>query len=228
MSQNYKMKYNVDMVFCIDATGSMGPVIDTVKKNALNFYSDVAKVMAKKDKIINSMRIRVIAFRDYLADTDKAMMATNFFKLPDQAIEFEKCINSIEAAGGGDEPEDGLEALAYAIKSDWIKEGTKKRNVIVLWTDASTHEIGYGSAAPNYPKGMAKSFSELTSWWGDSQNQTFISDAAKRLVLFAPSKPYWDQVTNTWNNVIHYSSTAGEGLKEFTYNEIIDAICNSF
>ena len=153
------MKYNVDMVFCIDATGSMSPVISTVKNNALNFYSDVVRVMREKQKTIDTMRIRVIAFRDYLADGDKAMMATGFFQLPQQEKEFEECVNSIVASGGGDEPEDGLEALAYAIKSDWTKEGTKKRSIIVVWTDASTHEIGFGSRAQNYPAGMAKSFS---------------------------------------------------------------------
>ena len=45
MGENFKMKYNVDMVFCIDDTGSMSPVISTVKNNALNFYSDVVRVM---------------------------------------------------------------------------------------------------------------------------------------------------------------------------------------
>ncbi len=228
MTDFMTMKYNVDMVFCIDATGSMSPVLETVKQNALNFYDDVTKVMNEKQKSIDRLRIRVIAFRDYLADGDRAMFATNFFELPAQAREFETCIKSISAKGGGDEPEDALEALAYAIKSDWSKEGTKRRNVIVVWTDASTHEIGFGKTASNYPKGMPQSFAELTSWWGDEQTETFISNSGKRLVLFAPQKPYWEQITNTWNNVIHYPSTAGKGLEEYTYREIVDAICNSF
>ena len=97
-----------------------------------------------------------------------------------------------------------------------------------MWTDASTHEIGFGKTASNYPKGMPQSFAELTSWWGDEQTETFISNSGKRLVLFAPQKPYWEQITNTWNNVIHYPSTAGKGLEEYTYREIVDAICNSF
>ena len=42
-----KMTYNVDMCFCIDATGSMGPVINTVKQNALSFYKDVVAVCRK-------------------------------------------------------------------------------------------------------------------------------------------------------------------------------------
>ena len=106
-----KMTYNVDMCFCIDATGSMGPVINTVKQNALSFYKDVVAVMEKKQKTINSMRVKVIIFRDYVAD-EEPMLMTKFFQLPQEAAQFESCINSIYAAGGGDEPEDGLEALA--------------------------------------------------------------------------------------------------------------------
>ena len=52
MTDFMTMKYNVDMVFCIDATGSMSPVLETVKQNALNFYDDVTKVMNEKQKSI--------------------------------------------------------------------------------------------------------------------------------------------------------------------------------
>lgn len=47
---NFSFDYNVDMVFCIDATGSMGGLIDKVKNNALNFYQDVQKMMTNKQK----------------------------------------------------------------------------------------------------------------------------------------------------------------------------------
>ena len=97
MGENYLFKYNVDMVFCIDATASMRPVINTVKNNALNFYHDVTAAMERKGKHINEMRIRVIAFRDYLADGDSAMMTTDFFRLPEQSKDFERCVKSIHA-----------------------------------------------------------------------------------------------------------------------------------
>lgn len=45
----------------------------------MNFYHDVTAAMERKGKHINEMRIRVIAFRDYLADGDSAMMTTDFF-----------------------------------------------------------------------------------------------------------------------------------------------------
>ena len=35
------LSYAVDIVFCIDVTGSMTPIIDQVKANALRFYDDV-------------------------------------------------------------------------------------------------------------------------------------------------------------------------------------------
>ncbi len=227
MASNYKITYNVDMVFCIDATGSMGGVIEMVKNNALHFYQDVTRAMAKKSKTIDKLRVRIVAFRDYVADGEDAMLETDFFTLPDEATDFEECIRSIEAFGGGDDPEDGLEALGYAIKSDWNTEGMKKRQVIVVWTDATTHKLGFGNRMPNYPNGMAKDFDELTRWWGDVQNRGFVNQQAKRLLLFAPDGAYWNTISDTWDNVIHFPSVAGKGLGEFDYEQIIDSISNT-
>ncbi len=227
MGSNYKVSYNVDMVFCIDATGSMDGIINMVKNNALNLYSDVMDHMERKHKHIDKLRVRIVAFRDYIADKENAMLVTDFFDLPEQAKEFEECVRSIEADGGGDDPEDGLEALAYAIKSKWNTEGMKKRQVIVVWSDAATHELGFGKEAPSYPKNMAKDFNELTSWWGDKENTGFVNQNAKRLLLFTPDENYWNTISDTWDNVIHFPSVAGEGLEEFDYSQIIDTISNT-
>ena len=165
----YQLTYNVDMVFCIDSTGSMRHVLDFVKQNALNLYQDITREMEKKHKVIDQLRVRVIAFRDYVADGDDAMLSSDFFVLPDQAQMLYDCVEGIHAKGGGDIPEDGLEALAYAIRSDWTREGVKKRHIIVVWSDAPTHELGHGKIAPWYPEGMAQDFDELTLWWEDEQ-----------------------------------------------------------
>ena len=222
------MDYTVDMVFCIDATGSMEDftgsqkkIINMVKQNALNFYNDFSGVMSAKGKKARQLRVRVIAFRDYRADGEHAMMVTDFFCLPQQEKEFEACINSIHADGGGDIPEDGLEALAYAIKSKWTTEGAKKRQVIVVWTDAGTHELGFGSSSSYYPKGMPHNMSELNDWW-DDMNPNY-----KRLVLFAPDEPGWSYIAQTWENVVHIPSAAGNGLAEQNYGEILNHIANS-
>lgn len=223
------MDYTVDMVFCIDATGSMeddfgGPkrIINMVKENALNFYDDFSNMMQSKSKRVRQLRIRVVAFRDYIADQEKAMLVTNFFSLPQQASEFEACINSINAMGGGDIPEDGLEALAYAIRSDWTKEGAKKRQVIVVWTDAGTHPLGFGKTSRFYPGGMPETMSQLSDWWDEYMHPNY-----KRLVIFAPDEPGWSYISENWDNVVHFPSVAGNGLAEQSYADIMNVLGNS-
>lgn len=223
------MDYTVDMVFCIDATGSMEStkgteqrIINMVKANALNFYGDFTRTMNDKGKHVRQLRIRIVAFRDYIADGENAMLVTDFFNLPQQTEEFEKCVHSISAMGGGDIPEDGLEALAYAIRSDWTNEGAKKRQVIVVWTDAGTHPLGFGSRAANYPNGMPRDMSELSDWWDEYMHPNY-----KRLVIFAPDTEGWSYISQNWDNVVHFPSVAGNGLAERSYSDILNVLGNS-
>ena len=226
---SFGMDYTVDMVFCIDVTGSMEDftnsqkrIINIVKENALSFYDDFSKMMDSKSKHIRQLRIRVVAFRDYMADGENAMLVTDFFNLPQQTAEFEACINGITASGGGDIPEDGLEALAYAIRSDWTTEGTKKRQVIVVWTDAGTHELGFGKSSLHYPKGLPSSMAQLSEWWDEYMHPNY-----KRLVIFAPDEPGWSYISQNWDNVIHFPSIAGNGLAERSYLDILNVLGNS-
>ncbi len=230
MGSNYrnKMTYEVDLVFCIDATMSMDPILDKVKRNALNFYKDFHNEMDAKGKKVSQLRIRVVAFRDYYYDRENAMLVTDFFTMPEMADDFEACIKSIVPSGGGDDPEDGLEALAYAMKSKWSTGAAKKRHVIVVWSDDAAHELGFGKKVQNYPKGMPADFNELTSWWGSRFTPGIMDENAKRLLIFAPDKAGWRDIRNNWNNVIHaITDDDDQGLSKIEYTEILDAICNS-
>ncbi len=248
MPSNYSMKYCVDITMVIDATGSMRPLLDTVKNNALNFYGDLMRTMNEKGKKVHEVRVRVIAFRDYLADGKDAMLVSEFYTLPDEAAAFEELVRSITPFGGGDDPEDGLEALAYAIKSKWTKEGYKRRHIIIVWTDEGTHALGFGRYPENgrdlikmcgisweqiqqnakcYPARMAHDFDELTDWWGDESMPGLMDNDAKRLLLYAPDSNYWSTISKNWNNVIHHQAKAGKGLEELEYQEILDAIVGS-
>lgn len=228
MGSNYKLTYAVDLVFCIDATMSMDYILDTVKSNALNIYDDFQRIMGKKKKVVSSLRVRIIAFRDYYYDgAENAMLQTPFFKLPEQSEDLEACVNSIVADGGGDDPEDGLEALAYAMKSPWNTEAQKKRHVIVVWSDDATHELGFGKSVTGYPTKMAKDFNELTTWWGSRHIPGVMDEQSKRLILFTPDKYGWNTISDNWNNVIQYESEAGNGIADHDYEEILNAIANS-
>jgi hypothetical protein len=210
----------------------MTPLLNTVKTNAINFYDDLMSALAQKDKQVNDVRVRVIAFRDYLEymnDGNEPMMTTGFYSLPKDKAEFSTDVKSIQPIGGGDEPEDGLEALAYAIKSKWNNNQNKKRHIIVLWSDAEPHDLGFGKASSKYPTtGMAKDFNELSQWWGVGNTSGTIMDSkAKRLLIYAPQKGAWRSIAEIWGNVLLYPSQAGNGLSQTTYSEILDAICGS-
>jgi hypothetical protein len=207
MSQG--VKYAVDLVLCIDGTGSMGHLIEEVKSSALKFYDNLESVMAKKEKTIDQLRARVVVFRDYWADSEAlAMQCSDFYNLT--------------ATGGGDEPENGLEGLAIALKSDWEKsqDFAKQRQVVIIYTDASAHSLEKGSKPSHYPQDIPKTFDELTDYWHD------MPTTSKRLLLFAPDASPW-VVMESWENTIYFRSKAGQGLEELEMDEILNVIANS-
>lgn len=217
-------KYAVDLVICIDATGSMSPVIKEVKASALTFHQKLETKMAKKEKQIEQLRARVIVFRDYWADvSDKVMVGSKFFNLPSEASAFSSFISGINAEGGGDEPENALEALSLAMRSPWeqTQNFSKQRYIILMWTDASAHPLEKSPKPSHYPTEIPKSFDDLTDEWDD------ISIGAKRLLLFAPESTPWSAIQSSWDNVIHFPSKAGHGLEDFEMDEILDSIAAS-
>ena len=221
------LTYNVDIVMCIDCTGSMGGLLDTVKTNALKFYPDLKARCEEKGKDISDLRIRVIGFRDLGCDKENAIIDSGFMTIPDQEDEFKKIVNSFIASGGGPIPESGLEALSMAINSDWTKGGDKRRHVVVVWTDAPAHPLGTnGTENPLYPKGIPTNFDDLTDWWEDEQGGK-MDKSAKRIVLFAPDAEGWTEIGNNWSFAIHHPAKAGTGLEEVDYETILSTIVNS-
>lgn len=222
--QRVKSVVDVDLVLCIDATGSMDPIIEMTKQNALNLPEDIMREAKAQGKEIANLRLKVIVFRDYCTDGEYAMQMTDFFVLPKEKANLHDVVSDIIASGGGDEPEDGLEALAYAMNSDWTpsRPGAKRRQVIVMWTDASAHELGYGKESPYYDPELPLDFDELTDWWGDDESpKSKMHYESKRLALFAPKVKPWTVLEASWDNVILYPSEAGEGLAEQDYHQIV-------
>jgi len=228
MAEAPGLTYAVDLVLVIDATGSMTPIIDAVKSGALKFHDDFEKHMTRIHKRIDSLRVRVIVYRDFYADAAAdSLVMSDFFQLPAERGPFSDFLSAIVATGGGDEPETGLEALTEAIRSPWAAEGTKQRQVIVLWTDASAHPLEKmaGAKPAGYPEKMPADINELTDLW-DGQT-ALVKRAAKRLLLFSPDAEPWTDIANNWENTLHYASKAGDGLRDKDYEMILDAIAQS-
>jgi hypothetical protein len=219
------LSYAVDIVFCIDVTGSMTPIIDAVKANALGFYDDVQANLTEKGKNVAQLRVRVIAFRDFVADGAAALEESPFYTLPAERGGFSEFVNGLIAQGGGDAPESGLEAVALAVNSPWTTTGDRRRQVIVVWTDQPAHPLDPSVVPADLASRVPADFSALTDLWEDEQG--LMGSSSKRLILFAPDGPGWSDISAVWENVVHNPSQAGGGLSEVDYGTIIDSIGNS-
>ena len=219
------LTYAVDIVFCIDVTGSMTPIIDAVKANALRFYDDVQTNLTAKGKNVDELRVRVVAFRDFGADGEAALEESPFFHLPTEQADFRDFVNRLVAEGGGDAPESGLEAVALAMTSPWTTRGERRRQVIVVWTDQPAQPLNPAVLPPSLQARVPADFSALTDLWEDAQGP--LGSSSKRLILFAPDGPGWSDISGVWENVVHHPSQAGGGLSDVDYGTIVDSIGNS-
>ena len=204
--------YCVDIAMLIDATGGMGHIINEVKANALDFCKKFHEAMEENGKNVDELRIKVIPFRDYQFDGAKAMDDSGFFSLPEQNEAFESYVKDIVAEGGGDEPENALEAMSLAMRSDWTTKGSKRRHVILVFTDAPAVPLRDEKrvASPYYPPNMPADLKELEEMWdGRKQGDGMPEYRSARLVVFAPNVEPWTSI-QAWNYAwVAFSKYAG-------------------
>ena len=191
--------HSLDMVFCIDRACPYCSRF--LEEHFRKFYRDITEDYAKKNGQLKYFRTRIVAFHSYAYD-DYPMLVTDFFNLPDDEDAIMKILSGINSCGVP-YPSDGLEGLAYAIKSDWASydDVTEKKQLIIVLTSNPTNHIGFLKSSPAYPKGMAEDFDALTAWWNDSK---IIDSTAKRLLLLSPDGKEWNKILSEWNNVVHY------------------------
>ncbi len=212
-------EYSLDIVMCMDATGSMGGLLNAIKGKAEKFYSELQDAMLDNDKYTEKMQVRVVVFRDYYSD-NKPMVESPFFLMPDKVSDYKRALKDAYADGGGDAPESGLEALALSINSDWNTKGKHIRQIIVLWTDADAIALNdpRRTSASKIPASVPANFDALAAQWGK------MSKSA-RLVLFAPNTGYWQQINGSWANVMFIGNTGAITNKD--YAKAIEAIAKN-
>ncbi len=223
-----RVRYAIDIVFCVDCTGSMAPYLDSVKSTALDFHRLLEAKMETKSKAISQLRVRVVTFRDLGEEGPDAVGGTPFFALPSQASEFSAFVSALEADGGGDEPESALEALAVAVRSQWERGLDKRRHLIVMCTDASAHPLGkFPMRNTGQGVSVPGSLEELQSVWGDEVDEGEMEYAAKRLIVFGPNAYPWNEIHERFENCIWVPSTAGQGMKEADQDAVLEAVAGS-
>ncbi len=196
--QAFGQEYSVDLVICIDGTGSMRKMIENVKNAAKTFYSLFLQAMEENDppkKVKpDGLRVKVIVFRDFADSSSTPLESTDgFFNLqnPAELDAFNRFVDGIENIGGGDLPENALEAIATALKSEWEPRGGRfRRQAILVFTDTLTYDLNNPQRrlADTYPSGMPRDLTELGNIWevGDQELAPYYSPQNGRLIIFAP------------------------------------------
>lgn len=227
----------VDIIFCIDGTGSMGPCIYKVKDNAKRFVTEfINKMTTEYNSDVDDLNIKIITFRDYLDDGDCAMVQSEWFEvLAGDKEKYETYLNGIIAEGGGPSSEEnGLEALYYAITADWKSKGDDDRQIIVLFTDADTLDLQDSERAglPNYPTEMVDRDGLISLWLGFlppfmSQDQLKLKQRNKRLVIFAPAGTQYETIVSNFDRSQFKAVSMDAGLADINFDEIIKIIAAS-
>ena len=116
----------VDVVFLLDASGSMKYVVDTVLQ-----YIDFFIRNLESKKIDYALGLVSFVERDIETDISAfgVILDVNTFK---------GWLRSIVAYGGGDVPEPGLDAIMAGLQDISFRSGTNK--IFVLYTDAPFHK----------------------------------------------------------------------------------------
>jgi hypothetical protein len=186
--QGGTMKGVVDIVFLLDATGSMQTCIDQLKKNIGAFIDTLTGKDANNATPVRDWRARVIGFRDFTVDA-QAWVENPFVRDPDL---LKGQLAALEAGGGGDEPESLLDAL-YKVASMpaapaegpedaamWRARYTASRAVVVF-TDATY------KPAMSIPEAAGGTVEDLSNKC--AENGIVIC-------LFAPDLPIYGTITD--------------------------------
>ena len=126
----------VDIVFVMDVTESMQPYIDAIKQNMVNFAHDLAS--NNRD-----YRLGLVTFEDYVVSKYPDCNCPYQKTMTSDVNQFINWVGTLHASGGGDIPEDQLDALAYASSFPFRPQA---QGIIIIITDAPPHHKSDGSA----------------------------------------------------------------------------------
>jgi len=124
-----KKKPKVEVVFCLDTTGSMGGLIEAAKQKIWSISNQIAS-----GKPTPELKIGLVAFRD-----KGDAYITKVYDLSDDLDAVHGNLKTFQAQGGGDTPEHVNQALFDAVhKVKWSTDKSTLR-IIFLVGDAPPH-----------------------------------------------------------------------------------------
>lgn len=146
----------VDIVFVMDVTESMQPYIDAVKQNIIQFAQELAA--NNRD-----YRLGLVTFEDYVISKYPDCNCEYRASMTSDVQKFISWVGALHAGGGGDIPEDQLDALAYAGSFPFRPDA---QAIVIIVTDAPPHHDGDGSASTPHDQ----------AYWDHHDHGTQVTD----------------------------------------------------
>ncbi|MHA1924941.1 MAG: vWA domain-containing protein [Candidatus Thorarchaeota archaeon] len=131
----------LDLVFVVDNTGSMGSYIDVTKRKILEIIRTI-----KKEELCHRLRVGLVSYRDHPPE-DNTFVTQKYELTPDTG-RIEQNVMQMSADGGGDGPEAVDDAMDAANRMEFLLDAAK---VVVLVADAPPHGVEEGDRWPKGP-----------------------------------------------------------------------------
>ena len=151
------MQAVVDIVFLMDATGSMANCIRKLNENVMLFFKSLTEKIGNTLPPVKDWRAKVVGFRDYECDGAADWLVDNPFTR--DICELQRQLDALETTGGGDAPESLLDAMYTVIsapKSErgaedpWMwRERHEAKRAVVIFTDAPFKPVMVAPACRN-------------------------------------------------------------------------------
>ncbi|MRG96719.1 VIT domain-containing protein [Polyangium spumosum] len=130
----------LDLVFLVDETGSMGAYIEQVKQRLVGIIEAL-----RSAPLCRSLRLGLVSYRDH-PPQDRSF-ASRVVPLTEDIASIQKGVERMQASGGGDGPESVTDGLYDLVRLEWRPRAAR----VVVWVgDAPPHGVEpSGDAFPN-------------------------------------------------------------------------------
>ena len=212
-----KTKGVADVVFLIDVSGSMAPIIDALRKNIEAFVETLSSGGANNAAPVRDWRGKVVGYRDIEAASSEGLEWIEDHPFVRDTSALKAQLASLRAQGGGDEPESLLDALYKVATMEAAPKGSQSEDpgkwryrsdaarVVVVFTDASFKET---LSIPEAKGGSLQDVANVVM-----ANRIILS-------LFAPNFEGYDRLSqidkSEWEVVEYEGLNAQEALQKFT------------
>jgi hypothetical protein len=206
-----------DVVFLIDVSGSMAPIIDALRKNIEAFVESLSSGDANNAAPVRDWRGKVVGYRDIEASEAEGLDWLEDHPFVRDTAALKAQLASLRAQGGGDEPESLLDALYKVATMEASPKGTQSEDankwryrsdaarVVVVFTDASFKET---LSLPEAKGGSLQDVANVVM-----ANRIILS-------LFAPNFEGYDRLSqidkSEWEVVEYEGLNPQEALQKFT------------